>query len=50
MKIKIFRGGQDFFGPVNGTIDSKGRFGAKKSRRPSKSQDFNGDPLEMVPT
>jgi hypothetical protein len=29
-KIKTFRGARDFFGPLNGTSDSEGHFGAKK--------------------
>ncbi len=29
-KTKNFRGAQDFFGPLNGTSESKGHFGAKK--------------------
>jgi len=45
MKIETFRGGQDFFGPLNGTSDSEGHFGAKKVKAPSKSQDFHGDPI-----
>ena len=48
MKIKTFIGGQDFFGPLKGTSDSKGHFGAKKVEAPSKSQDFHGDTLEMA--
>ena len=48
MKIEAFRGGQDFFGPLNGTSNSEGHFGAKKVEAPSKSQDFHGDPLEMA--
>jgi len=30
MKIETFRGGQDFFGPLNGISDSEGHFGANK--------------------
>jgi hypothetical protein len=30
-KIETFRGACDFFGPLNGTSDSEGHFGAKKS-------------------
>ena len=48
MKIETFRGGQDFFGPLNGMSDSEGHFGAKKVEAPSKSQDFHGDTLEMA--
>jgi hypothetical protein len=29
-KIETFRGAQDFFGPLSGTSDSEGHFGAKK--------------------
>ncbi len=29
-KIETFSGPQDFFGPLNGTSDSEGHFGAKK--------------------
>ncbi len=29
-KIETFRGGWDFFGPLHGTSDSEGHFGAKK--------------------
>jgi hypothetical protein len=39
-KIEFFRGAQDFFGPLNGTSDSKGNFGAKKVKGPLKSRDF----------
>jgi hypothetical protein len=28
-KIETFRGARDFFGPLNGTSDSEGHFGAK---------------------
>ena len=48
MKIETFRGGQDFFGPLNGTSDSEGHFGAKKVEVRSKSLDFHGDPLVMA--
>ena len=48
MKIETFRGGQDFFCPLNGMSNSKGHFGTKKVEAPSKSQDFYGDPLEMA--
>ena len=47
MKIETFRGDQDFFGPLNGTSNSEGHFGAQKVEAPSKSRDFHGDPLEM---
>ena len=33
-KIETFRGAQDFFGPLNGTSDREGHFGAKKSTTP----------------
>ncbi len=36
-KIETYRGAQDFFGPLNGTSDNEGHFGAKKSR------DFHGE-------
>ena len=39
-KIKTFRGARDFLGPLNGTSDSEGHFGAKKVKGPSKSRDF----------
>ncbi len=39
-KIETFRGAWDFFGPLNGTSDSEGHFGAKKVKGPSKSLDF----------
>ena len=29
-KIETFRGARDFFGPLNGTSDSEGHFGAQK--------------------
>ena len=48
MKIKTIRGGQDFFGPLNGMSDSDGHLGAKKVEAPSTSQDFHGEPLEMA--
>ena len=35
-KIETFRGARDFFGPINGTSNSKGHFGAKKNRKQSK--------------
>jgi len=39
-KIKTLRGARDFFGPLNGTLDSEGHFVAKKVEGPSKSQYF----------
>ncbi len=29
-KLRLFKGARDFFGPLNGTSDSEGHFGAKK--------------------
>jgi len=34
-KIETFRGARDFFGPLNGTSDSEGHFGAKKVKQKS---------------
>ena len=34
LKIETFRGGQDFFGPLNGMSDSEGHFGAIKVETP----------------
>ncbi len=34
-KIETFRGAWDYFGPLNGTSDSEGHFGAKKVARGS---------------
>jgi len=50
MKIETFRGGQDFFGPLNGTSDRKCQFWAKKVEAPStsKSRDFHGVPHELA--
>ena len=48
MKIETYRGGHEILGPLNGTSDNEGHFGAKKVEAPSKSQDFHGDPLKMA--
>jgi len=51
-KIETFRGAQDFFGPLNGTSNSKDHFGGKKVSGPSKSLDFVPGPfriLDMAP-
>ena len=49
MKIKTFRGGRDFLGPLNGHERQRVAILApKNSRPPSKSRDFHGDPLEMA--
>ena len=49
MEIKTFRGGQDFFGHLNGQKRQQGAIlGPKKVDAPSKSRDFHGKPLEMA--
>ena len=52
MKIETFRGSQDFFGPLNGTSNSEGHFGAKKVEVPSKSLDFylENSSMTNIPT
>jgi len=39
---------EDSFGPLNGTSDIEGLFGAKNVEAPSKSLVFHRDPLEMA--
>ena len=46
MKMETFRGGQDFFGPLNGTSDSEGHLGAKKVEPPLKVKIFMETPLK----
>ena len=51
-KSRLLKGPETFFGPLNGTSDSEGHFGAKKVEGTSKSQDFVPGPfriLEMAP-
>ena len=47
MKIETFRGGQDFFGPLNGHKQQRvAILGQKKVEAPSKSLDFMENPLK----